>query len=135
MKEIRQLAVELHAPIAVAYIPSRQEMLFPKSPSNIERTRQFSEILGATFFDGREAFAGLSRGALQSDWYVSDFHWNRGGSDQFANFMAKQIPGWLAAHRRDDERESRVKQNPVSTTLAFQLAESAVSRLADTGLH
>ena len=97
IKDIRQLANELSVPVAVVYIPFREELLHPGSQTNVERTREFSEILGATFFDGREAFHGLSSQQIKDDWFPFDPRWNRAGSDQFANFMAAQLQQWVAA--------------------------------------
>jgi hypothetical protein len=95
--QIRQLAKEHSWPIAVVYIPSREELLGSEKETNIEKSKKFSEMLGATFLDGREAFRGLSHQQIKDDWFPIDAHWNRGGSDQFADFMAAQIQGWLAA--------------------------------------
>ena len=95
--QIRQLAKEHSWPIAVVYVPSREELLGSAKETNIEKCKQFSEMLGATFFDGREAFHGLSDQQIKNDWFPIDAHWNRGGSDQFADFMAAQLQGWLPA--------------------------------------
>jgi hypothetical protein len=95
--QIRQLAKEHSWPIAVVYVPNRKELLGSGAETNIEKCKKFSEMLGATFFDGREAFRGLSKQQIKNDWFPIDAHWNRGGSDQFAGFMAAQIQGWLAA--------------------------------------
>jgi hypothetical protein len=94
--QIRQLAKEHSWPIAVVYVPSREESLGSAKETNIGKCKKFSEMLGATFFDGREAFRGLSNQQIKNDWFPIDAHWNRGGSDQFAGFMAAQIQGWLA---------------------------------------
>jgi hypothetical protein len=95
--QIRQLAKEHSWPIAVVYVPNREELLGSGAETNIEKCKKFSEMLGATFFDGREAFRGLSNQQIKNDWFPIDAHWNRGGSDQFAGFMAAQMQGWLAA--------------------------------------
>ena len=95
MQEIRRLADEKSLPIAVVYIPFRQELFDPAYPSNLERTRQFAEMLGATFIDGREAFRGLSSQQIRDDWFLYDGHWNLRGSDRFADFMTTQIPNWV----------------------------------------
>ena len=97
MREIRQLANEHSWPIAVVQIPTRDVLLDPRSRFNVDRTREFSEMLGATFLDGREAFRGLSGQQIMDDWFPVDGHWNRGGSDQFAYFMAAQLQRWVAA--------------------------------------
>jgi hypothetical protein len=102
INEIRQLAKEHSWPIAVAYIPNREELIDPTASSTVERCRKFSEMLGATFFDGREAFHGLSSQQIKNDWFPIDGHWNRRGSDQFASFMAAQIPCWLAAQAKQE---------------------------------
>lgn len=81
---------------AVVYVPNREELLGSRGDPNIEKCRKFSETLGATFFDGREAFQGLSHQQIKEDWFPIDAHWNRGGSDQFAGFMGPKIQGWLA---------------------------------------
>jgi hypothetical protein len=96
IEQIRQLAKEHSWPIAVVYIPNREELLGSRAETNIEKCKKFSEILGAAFFDGREAFRGLSNQQIKDDWFPIDAHWNRAGSDQFADFMAVQIQGWLA---------------------------------------
>ena len=54
-------------------------------------------MLGATFVDGYEAFRGLSSQQIKDDWFQFDGHWNRGGSDQFAQFMATQLQLWVQA--------------------------------------
>ena len=95
--QIRQLAKEHSWPIAVVYIPNREELLGSRAETNMEKCKKFSEMLGASFFHGREAFRGLSNQEIKSDWFPIDAHWNRGGSDRFAEFMAAQLPGWLAA--------------------------------------
>ena len=95
--QIRQLAKEHSWRIAVVYIPNREELLGSGAETNIEKCKKFSEMLGATFFDGREAFRGLSNQEIKSDWFPIDAHWNREGSDRFAEFMAAQLPSWLAA--------------------------------------
>ena len=107
--QIRQLAKEHSWRIAVVYIPNREELLGSGAETNIEKCKKFSEMLGATFFDGREAFRGLSNQEIKSDWFPIDAHWNREGSDRFAKFMAAQLPGWLAASA---EREA----NPATRT-------------------
>lgn len=106
MREIRRLAGEASLPIAVAYIPSRQELLDPADIANLERTRQFSEILGAKFIDGREAFRGLSVEQIKNDWFLHDGHWNQPGSDRFAEFMVAQIPTWMEARTARTARMS-----------------------------
>jgi len=95
--EIRRLAEENSWPIAVAYIPNREELLDPGALSRIEKCKRFSELLGATFLDGREAFRGLSRQQILEDWFRVDGHWNRGGSDRFADFMASRLQSWIVA--------------------------------------
>jgi hypothetical protein len=97
MQEIRQLADENSLPLAVVYIPFREELLDPGYPSNVERTHQFSEILGARFIDGREGFRGLTSQQIKDNWFPWDGHWNHFGSDRFAGFMAAQIPNWVEA--------------------------------------
>jgi hypothetical protein len=106
INEIRQLAKEHSWPIAVAYIPNREELFDATASSTVEKCRKFSEMLGATFFDGREAFRGLSIQQTKNDWFPIDGHWNRGGSDQFASFMAAQIPRWLAANAEQENNRS-----------------------------
>jgi hypothetical protein len=96
IEQIQQIAKEHSWPIAVVYVPNREELLGSRGDPNIEKCRKFSEILGATFFDGREAFQGLSHQQIKDDWFPIDAHWNRGGSDQFAGFMGPKIQGWLA---------------------------------------
>jgi hypothetical protein len=110
INEIRQLAKEHSWPIAVAYIPNREELIDPTASSTVEKCRKFSKMLDATFFDGREAFRGLSSQQIKNDWFPIDGHWNRGGSDQFASFMAAQIPRWLAtnAEQENDRAASAV---------------------------
>jgi hypothetical protein len=51
--EICSLAEEHSWPIAVVYIPDREELLEPGSQSRIEKCKRFSELLGATFLVGR----------------------------------------------------------------------------------
>ena len=57
---------------------SRRTAWFEGDP-NIEKCGKFSETLDATFFDGREAFQGLSHQQIKDDWFPIDAHWNRGG--------------------------------------------------------
>lgn len=97
IKEIRQIADEHSWPIVVVQIPTREGLLDPGSRTNVDRTREFSEMLGATFVDGYEAFRGLSSQQIKDDWFQFDGHWNRGGSDQFAQFMATQLQLWVQA--------------------------------------
>jgi hypothetical protein len=97
IEEIGQLAKEHSWPIAVVYISNREELLGSKTETNIEKSKKLSEMLGATFFDGRAAFRGLGNQQIKDDWFPIDAHWNRGGSEQFAGYMAGQIQGWLAA--------------------------------------
>jgi len=100
IKEIRQLANELSLPVAVIHIPSREELLDPGSRTNVVRIKEFSDILGATFLDGRGAFRSLSRQQIKDDWFPVDGHWNQAGSNQFADFMAAQLPQWIAGSTR-----------------------------------
>jgi hypothetical protein len=94
IEEIRRLTKEHLLPTVVAYIPSRDELLNPDSRSNLERTKQFAEMIGASFLDGREAFRGLSSQEIKESWYPHDGHWNQAGSDRFAGFMSRQIESW-----------------------------------------
>lgn len=96
IEQVRQLAKEHSWPVAVVYIPNREELLASRAETNIEKCKKFSDLLGATFFDGREAFQGLTNQQIKDDWFPIDAHWNRGGSDQFAGFMAARIQDWLA---------------------------------------
>lgn len=112
IKEIRQLASERSWPIYVAYIPDREELLDPTSRTDVEKSRfekakKFSEMLGALFLDGREAFRGLTSEQIKSDWFPIDGHWNQGGSDRFAYFVGAQLPRLLAA--REGQRASRLE--------------------------
>ena len=91
IREIRQLADERSWPIVVVQIPTREQLLDPGSPTNVGRTEEMGKMLGATFLDGREAFRGLSAQQIKDDWFPTDGHWNRGGSDQFASFMAAHL--------------------------------------------
>jgi hypothetical protein len=106
INEIRQLAKSHSWPIGVAYIPNREELIDPTASSTVKKCRKFSEMLGATFFDGREAFRGLSSQQIRNDWFPIDGHWNRAGSDQFATFMAAQIPRWLATNVEQQSNRS-----------------------------
>jgi hypothetical protein len=107
MHEIRRLADGHSLPIAVAYIPSRDELLDQPSASTVERARQFSDILGAHFMDGREAFRGLTSQQIKDDWFPHDGHWNQGGSDRFAEFIVTQLPNWVEARVRTTNRVPR----------------------------
>jgi hypothetical protein len=98
IEEIHRLAREHSWPIAVVYIPFRDELLDPNYPSNLERTRQFAALLGAKVIDGRQAFLGVSPQQINADWFEHDGHWNQSGSDKFADFMAAQIPDWVASN-------------------------------------
>lgn len=95
INEIHKFANQNSWPIAVAYVPNREELLDPKAQSNVEKCRKFAELLGARFLDGREAFRGLSSQQIKDDWFPIDGHWNRGGSDQFAFFIADRIQRWI----------------------------------------
>ena len=93
IEEIRRLTKEHLLPTVVAYIPSREELLSPDS-RRAKRTKQFAEMIGASFLDGREAFRGLSSQEIKENWYPHDGHWNQAGSDRFADFMSRQIESW-----------------------------------------
>jgi hypothetical protein len=99
MKDMRRLANQNSLPIVVVYIPFREELLDPRYPSRMERTRRFAEVLGATFVDGREVFSGLNNEQINELWYRYDGHWNHLGSSRFAEFMANRIPGWVASNK------------------------------------
>jgi hypothetical protein len=94
IEEIRRLTKEHLLPTVVAYIPSRDELLSPPDSRNLKRTKQFAEMIGASFLDGREAFRGLSSQEIKESWYPHDGHWNQVGSDRFAGFMSRQIESW-----------------------------------------
>jgi hypothetical protein len=93
--EIHQFAAEESIPIALLYIPYRDELYNPASLSNLDRTRRFTDLLGAKFLDGRQAFKGLSEQDIKDEWFVLDGHWNPSGSDRFAKFMSVEIHNWL----------------------------------------
>jgi hypothetical protein len=97
MAEIKRIAAQHSWPIMVVQIPTREDLLGQEPRINIERTRQFSELLGARFVDGREAFHGFTNQQIKNDWFPVDGHWNRGGSNQFADFMAPQLQRWVTA--------------------------------------
>jgi len=99
MKDIRRMADQNSLPIVVVYIPFREELLDPHYPSRVERTRQFAQILGATFVDGRDVFRGLSPEQIRDLWYPNDGHWNHLGSSRFAEFMAHRIPDWVGPNK------------------------------------
>ena len=94
MREIRSLAQQSDLPITVVYIPFREELVVPGYPSSVERSRQFAEVLGAKFIDGREAFHGFSIQQIRELWFPSDGHWNHLGSSRFAEYMVTQISTW-----------------------------------------
>jgi hypothetical protein len=95
MREIRNLAEQNNLPIIVVYIPFRDELIVPGYPSSVERCRQFAEVLGAKFIDGREAFRGFSTQEIRELWFPYDGHWNHLGSSRFAEYMITQITTWV----------------------------------------
>jgi len=97
IQEIKRLADDNSLPIVVVYIPYREELLYSNYPSRVERTRQFAQILGAKFVDGRDVFRGLNPQQVRYLWYSYDGHWNHYGSSRFAEYMAPRIPTWMAA--------------------------------------
>ncbi len=94
IKEIRRFADEQALPILVVYIPNRDELLRPGRSTGIEMVKRFSEMLGAKFLDGRQAFRGLSRQQIKACWLPYDGHWNQLGSDRFAQLMSQEIRTW-----------------------------------------
>jgi hypothetical protein len=99
MREIRGLAERSDLPMVVVYIPFREELIVPGYPSSVERCRRFAEILGAKFVDGREVFRGFSPQQIRELWFPNDGHWNHLGSSRFAEYMANQIPNWIASSK------------------------------------
>lgn len=127
MTEIKRIAEEHSWPIMVVQIPTREDLLGQEPRINIERTRQFSELLGARFVDGREAFYGFTSQQVKNDWFPVDGHWNRRGSDQFADFITPQLQRWVAsgsdtsAESNDDSLRGQIGHSVASVTSAPSL--------------
>jgi hypothetical protein len=100
MRQIRSLAEQNNLPIIVVYIPFRDELTVPGYPSSVDKTRQFAEVLGAKFIDGREAFRGVSAQQMRELWFPYDGHWNHLGSSRFAEYMIAQISTWASLKSR-----------------------------------
>jgi hypothetical protein len=91
---IRHFAAERDLPILVLYIPTKKELLSSTARTNVclrEEVRHFAEYIGADFSDGRDAFAGVKPQQVRQLWFPTDLHWDQGGSDIFAHFMAMKI--------------------------------------------
>jgi hypothetical protein len=112
IEQIAEVARERRLPVLVVRVPLREEALARTPPS--PRMRRFAELLGATFVDGNEAFAGLSEGEIRSSWFPYDGHWSQQGSDRFAGFMLRALRAWLADRpgRRADVVDASDRASP-----------------------
>ena len=107
VEDLRCFLEERRLPAIVVYIPAREELLGDnEDPLPFEEeARAFARALGASFVDGRQAFAGLSPQGICRHWYRHDGHWNQAGSDRFGKFMFEGLSSWqpvavaLKAHR------------------------------------
>ncbi|GEP55012.1 hypothetical protein RSO01_21780 [Reyranella soli] len=76
----------------VAYIPSRPGLLDPGSDAAFKaETLRFAEMIGASFHDGSEVYAGMSDTEIRRHFLPYDAHWNLAGSDLFGRFMLRTL--------------------------------------------
>jgi hypothetical protein len=82
-----------HLPVLVAFVPSKEAML--QSPAAGQKeylaVQSFALALHARVLDGRLAFANIDRRALRNYFFEYDGHWNQKGSDQFAEWMSREL--------------------------------------------
>ena len=93
---IKRYAQDRDLPILVVYIWSREGLINGSVNTDLcrrETAREFADRIGAEFVDGGDAFAGISQDQLEQLWLPNDGHWGQGGSDVFADFMAKILDG------------------------------------------
>ena len=60
-----------------------------------EEVREFAQRIGADFFDGRKAFAGLDDDAIADCFLRYDGHFSERGMQQFAGYVAARVDEWL----------------------------------------
>ena len=89
VEDLRRFLSERGLPAIVVYIPAREDLLGAGEdpPAFLAEVRAFADELGASFVDGRDAFAELDDEAIRRHWFPHDGHWNQAGSDRFAGFM------------------------------------------------
>lgn len=86
IRKIRRALAEMELPAQVVRIPNRRE-----DRSWEGEAEAFARLLGATYVDGAEAFAGLGWRGRRALWSRVDGHWSQEGSDRFAAFMAERL--------------------------------------------
>lgn len=89
IREIQRVLAELELPVLVVRVPNRVE-----HRSWEGEAEAFAEILGATFVDGGEAFAGLGAAEFEECWLPYDRHFSQVGSDRFARFVYDVLKTW-----------------------------------------
>jgi hypothetical protein len=87
---IRDMRVAINGkPVVVVHLPTREEAV---SHSHLTgEARDFAAQLGAKFWDGGEALDGLLATEIRQSFLPYDGHWNKIGSDRFADWVEKRL--------------------------------------------
>jgi hypothetical protein len=72
----------------VVYLPSQSTLLARKGETQDKaETRRFAQVLGASFHDSTELYAGMTNEQIREHFLPYDQHWNLAGSDLFGRYV------------------------------------------------
>jgi hypothetical protein len=78
-------------PVKVIYIPYKPEILADNGYMGYHRAKDFAALLGAEFYDGRDAFRPLSQRERAQCFFHIDAHWNQKGSSCFGDYVYRNV--------------------------------------------
>jgi hypothetical protein len=72
----------------VVYLPARPDLLGEEDGSRYRNeTRRFAQEIGASFYDSRELYKGMTGPEIRAHFLPYDGHWNLAGSDLLGRYM------------------------------------------------
>jgi hypothetical protein len=130
ISEIGRTLAARRLPVLVIHIPDRPGLLDPDGARWQKReAEEFARAIGAKFLDGGRLFEGLSTAEIKGLFLPHDGHWNQAGSDQFAEFVARNLDLLLPARRPNAAGSSKAPTSPLETP------PDASATLADREWH
>jgi hypothetical protein len=92
ISDIDRVLTERHLPALVVHIPDRPSLLSSDPGAwQKQEAEAFAKAIGARFLDGGQIFAGLKPAEIRALFLPYDGHWNQAGSNQFADFMLRNL--------------------------------------------